>query len=131
MGSYRELVAWRRAMDLVESIYAIVQVLPVEEKFGLCSQLRRASVSIPSNLAEGHARETPREFARFIAVARGSLAELESQLELVARLRLADDQKIQQILANCDELGRILRGLRNSLSLPEHPRRSALSTRNS
>lgn len=117
MGSYRELVAWQKAMDLVERVYAVVQCLPAEEKFGLASQLRRAVVSVPSNLAEGHARDTAREFARSIAIARGSLAELETQLELVARLRLARCEEIQTLLVACDELGRILRGLRKSLQI--------------
>jgi four helix bundle protein len=113
--SYRDLLAWQKAMGLVELVYAVTRGLPPEERFGLTSQLRRAAVSIPSNIAEGHAREGTKEFARYIAIARGSLAELETQIELLSRLNMAQPVHLIPIFACCDELGRILRGLRKSL----------------
>jgi four helix bundle protein len=113
--SYRDLVAWQQAMRLVESVYALVSLLPADERFGLASQLRRSAVSIPSNIAEGHARESTKEFIRYIATARGSLAELETQLELISRLKMTEAGQLDQTLSCCDELGRILRGLRKSL----------------
>jgi four helix bundle protein len=102
-------------MKLTEKVYALTEELPRDERFGLIAQLRRAAVSIPSNVAEGHARGSTRDFARFIAIARGSLAELETQLHLVHRLNMVYAVQVEPVLAHCDELGRILRGLRKSL----------------
>ena len=113
--SYRDLVAWQQAMRLVELVYALVSLLPVDERFGLASQLRRSAVSIPSSIAEGYARESTKEFIRYIAIDRGSLAELEAQLELVSRLKMTEAGRLDQTFACCDELGRILRGLGKSL----------------
>jgi four helix bundle protein len=113
--SYRDLLAWQKAVVLVESVYKVTAGMPAEERYGLTSQLRRAAVSIPSNIAEGHGRETTREFTRFISIARGSLAELETQLEVVSRLAMLSPERTRPILDACDELGRILRGLRKSL----------------
>ena len=75
---YKELDAWKQAMQLVEDVYRLTRALPAEELYGLTSQLRRCAVSIPSNLAEGSARRSPREFAHFLTIALGSLAELET-----------------------------------------------------
>ncbi len=103
-------------MTLVELVYSITAKLPPEERYGLTSQSRRAAVvSIPSNLAEGHARETTKEFTRYIAIARGSLAELETQVELLSRLNMISTEQLRAALDSCDEVGRILRGLRKSL----------------
>ncbi|MGA0585557.1 four helix bundle protein [Dyella sp. KRB-257] len=113
--SYRDLVAWQESMRLVELVYALLSTLPVDERYGLASQLKRCSVSIPSNIAEGHARESTREFARFISIARGSLAEVETQLELISRLGMSSAIALEPAVACCDEVGRILRGLRKSL----------------
>ena len=116
--SYRDLVAWQQAMRLVELVYALVSLLPVDGRFGLASQLRRSAVSIPSSIAsiaEGYARESTKEFIRYIAIDRGSLAELEAQLELVSRLKMTEAGRLDQTFACCDELGRILRGLGKSL----------------
>lgn len=86
--SYRDLLAWQKAVMLVELVYRMSARLPVDERFGLTSQLRRAAVSILSNIAEGHGRESTKEFTRFISIARGSLAELETQLEIALRLNM-------------------------------------------
>src|SRR2546428_212355 len=81
-GSYRDLIVWQKSMVLAKLIYRVTQGFPSEEKFGLTSQMRRAAVSIPSNIAEGQARRGTREFIQFIAQAEGSLADLETQLTL-------------------------------------------------
>ena len=84
--SYRELIVWQKAIDLVVAIYRITQSFPREEAFGLTSQLRRAAVSIPSNIAEGQGRRSAKEFQRFLDIARGSLQEVETQLLIANRL---------------------------------------------
>jgi len=115
VGRYRDLVAWQKAMDLVAKIYVATAVLPQDERFGLTSQLRRAAVSIPSALAEGHARSSTREFVRYISIAMGSLAELETQLLICTKLDLMAEEAVQSLLNHCDEQSRILHGLRKSL----------------
>lgn len=90
---YRDLVVWQQAMELCESVYLLLRKFPAEEKYALCDQLRRAVVSIPSNIAEGNGRGSKSEYARFLAIARGSLFEVRTQLELSERLRYV---KVQQ-----------------------------------
>jgi four helix bundle protein len=113
--SFRDLEAWREAMVLTVRIYELSESLPPSERFGLTAQVRRAAVSIPSHLAEGHARGATRDFVRFIGMARGSLAEVETQVDLAGRLGYVDDDDVAAAMARCDKLGRILRGLRKSL----------------
>jgi len=84
--SYRDLVVWQKSMDFAEHVYRVLRKFPSEERFALCDQLRRAVVSIPSNIAEGRGRDTSRDFARFLTLARGSLNEVATQLELATRL---------------------------------------------
>ena len=84
--SYRDLLVWQRAMDFAEHVYAVQKTFPAEERFGLCDQLRRAVVSIPSNIAEGRGRDSAKDFAHFLMIARGSLNEVATQLELAVRL---------------------------------------------
>ena len=84
--SYRELEVWQLSMELVEAVYAVVGKLPPSERFALGDQLRRAVVSIPSNIAEGFGRKTTRDFLHYLSVARGSLCEVDTQLELAARI---------------------------------------------
>jgi four helix bundle protein len=115
-GHYRDLVAWQRAMELVAKIYLVTALLPQDERFGLTSQLRRAAVSIPSALAEGHARSSTKEFVRYISIAMGSLAELETQLLICAKLELMSEEPVHSLLSLCDEQRRILHGLRKSLT---------------
>src|SRR5690606_10442061 len=86
VSSYRDLQVWRRALDLAEAIYEATAHWPREERFGLVSQIRRAAVSVPSNIAEGAARRSTGEFLQFIGMARGSLAETDTQLLLAQRL---------------------------------------------
>ena len=115
MESYRELVVWRKAVDLVSEIYALTKALPESERFGLTSQLRRAAVSVPSVLAEGHARSSTREFMRYVSMSMGSLAEMETQLVIAGNLGFLEESSIASVLGSCSEVGRMLRGLRKSL----------------
>lgn len=111
--SYRDTVGWQRGMELAELMYGFVETLPENERFGLRSQLRRAVISIPSNIAEGYGRGTPAEFLRSLRVARGSVAEVSTQLELVARLNLAKPH--QSIIDLVAETDRVIQGLIRSL----------------
>ncbi|HET9783585.1 MAG TPA: four helix bundle protein [Terriglobales bacterium] len=112
---YRDLRVWQSAMELTESVYALAKLLPGEEKFALSDQLRRAAVSIPANIAEGQARGHIREFLRYACMARGSLAELETLVQLVARLNYATAPQIQPLQDRLDELRRALDGLTSAL----------------
>lgn len=109
---YRDLVAWQKAMDLVERVYLATNSFPREERFGLTSQIRRAVVSVVSNIAEGQGRRTTdHELIRFLQISLGSLCELETQLELAVRLKFLDKQDAIEIRASSDEVGRLLNGL--------------------
>jgi len=110
-GSYRDLVAWKKSMVLVCETYRATQVFPKNELYGLTSQLRRAAVSVPSNIAEGQARYSKREFHHFLNNARGSLAEVETQVMLACNLNYLSSQETEVLLARAAELGRILNGL--------------------
>ena len=115
VNSYRDLLAWQMAMRLTEHVYRATGTFPNKETYALANQLQRAAVSVPSNIAEGHARSSTKDYLRFISIAMGSLAELETQLELSARLDYIDQPKLGELLAIADELGRMLQGLRKSL----------------
>jgi four helix bundle protein len=110
---HRDLVAWQKAMELAKQIYVLTNSFPKHEVYGLSSQLRRAAVSIPSNLAEGAARNSQREFSYFISAARGSLAEVETQIELAVFLRYISEEAAEGLLVCISDLGRLLTGLRN------------------
>ena len=110
-GSYRDLVAWRKAMILVVQIYRATRTFPKDELYGLTSQLRRAAVSVPSNIAEGQARYSRREFHHFLANARGSLAEVETQIMLASDLAYLPSKEADVLLIKAAEVGRILNGL--------------------
>lgn len=97
--NYRDLIAWQKAIALVESVYTATQSFPAEERFGLSSQLRRAVVSIPSNIAEGQGRHTSKEFIQFLSVAHGSLREVETQIIITQRLAITNDATAEAILA--------------------------------
>jgi four helix bundle protein len=115
VGSYRDLIVWQKAITLAKLIYRLTQQLPSEEKFGLVSQMRRAAVSVPSNIAEGQARRGTREFIQFIAHAEGSLAELDTQLTLAADLGYAGRPQTLEALSQIEELRRMLNALRRKL----------------
>ena len=112
MSSYKDLTVWEKSMDLTEEIYKLVKTFPKEEIYALSNQMRRAAVSIPSNIAEGSSRQSTKEFIQFIYIACGSLSELETQLLLSRRLNYVDDEKFNYIISLCDEVGRMLNGLK-------------------
>jgi len=112
-NTHRDLVAWQEAMKLVEVVYKATATFPKEEVFGLTAQIRRAAVSVPSNIAEGAARNSSREFAQYLGVASGSIAELATQIEIAQRLGyIVHDADISQL---ADRVGRLVNGLRKSI----------------
>lgn len=116
---YRELVVWQKAMDLVTEIYRITASFPNEERFGLSSQARRAAVSIPSNIAEGHGRKATGAYLNHISIAYGSLMELETQIQIAKRLNFLSAEEVSAILEKISEIARMLNGLKKSLSAKE------------
>lgn len=115
MKSFRDLRVWQAAMELVEKIYRLTQKFPNHEVYGLTNQLRRAAVSIPSNIAEGHAREHTKEFLNFLSVTQGSLAELQTQVEIASRLGYAAQSAISELLDDSVSLSKQLYALRNAV----------------
>jgi four helix bundle protein len=114
-------------MNLVKSVYKETKNFPVEERYGLQTQIRRAAVSIPSNIAEGHARRSTKEFLQFISIARGSMAELETQLILAKDLGFLEAPMLTKFMDELNALGKMLRGLEKALSLSLAPRPSPLA----
>lgn len=114
MHGHMELVVWQKAMDLVMAIYKVTRAFPKEELYGLTSQIRRAAVSVPSNIAEGHALKQTQAYMRHLAIASGSLAELQTQLDIASRLGYLTPEATK-VLGQADEVGRMLAGLRRSL----------------
>ena len=115
MNKFEDLKVWQKAMELVEQVYKISNKLPKEEKFGLISQIRRCSISIPSNIAEGAGRNSNKEFIHFLSIANGSLSELKTQLILISRLKFISQDKINELLSLSDEIQRMIYSLQNSL----------------
>jgi four helix bundle protein len=109
--SYRDLIAWRKAMDLVMDVYRATQAFPRDELYGLTNQLRRAAVSVPSNIAEGQARFSRKEFHHFLSLARGSLVEIETQITIAENLGYLGPNQTRPLLDKASELGKILNGL--------------------
>jgi four helix bundle protein len=118
-ASYRDLRVWQNAMDLVASVYRETQGFPKEELYGLTSQMRRAAISIPSNIAEGKGRSTDRDRALFFCHARGSLLELETQILIAERLRYLNVTRAESLIRTSGELGRMLNSLIHSIRTPE------------
>jgi four helix bundle protein len=113
---YRDLIAWQKGIDLVEAVYRLSAHFPKEELYGLTSQVRRAGVSVPSNIAEGQGRWTTGEFVQFLGVSHGSLCEMETQIHIAVRLGMVSQEDADLVLRLASEVGRIIHGLRNSLS---------------
>ena len=113
--SYQELRVWQMGMELVRDVYRLSQRFPEHERYGLTSQMRRAAVSIPANIAEVHARESTKEFLRHVSIALGSLAELETFLMLCDSLGYCDESGTAEVLNKCDQEGRMLRTLQKRL----------------
>jgi len=121
MNQYRNLRVWQQSMDLVEAVYELTDSFPDSEKFGLISQMRRSAVSIPSNIAEGARRNGHREFHHFLGIAKGSLAELETQLEISSRLKFKLDGDYEALLTLSDSLGRMISKLQSSIKASDYP----------
>jgi four helix bundle protein len=113
--SFRDLRVWQAAMDLVEHVYLLTQDFPRHETYGLTSQIRRAAVSVPSNIAEGHTREHIKEYLHHISMAQASLAELETQLEIAVRLKYLSPDQLNDALKRTASIGKQLYALRNAL----------------
>jgi four helix bundle protein len=115
LSSYRKLDVWQRAMDLVVECYNASKKFPREERYGLTSQLQRAAVSVPANISEGQGREHRKEFLHHLSIAHGSLAELETHLQIAERLNYLNSEEVQGLLTRSEEIGRMINGLRKSL----------------
>lgn len=115
--TYRELIVWQKAMDLTVQVYAFLKLLPREELYALSSQMKRAAVSIPSNISEGFRRAHVAEQRQFFNIAYGTGAELETQIEICKRIGYCNDKQVQFIVAILDEVMRMLNVLRRSGSL--------------
>ena len=115
LRTYKDLKVWRKSFNLCISVYRVTTSFPPAERFGLTAQVRRATVSVPSNIAEGYARETTRDYIRHLWIARGSLAEVETQLMLSRELRMVDLPKLEALLTDVAEVERMLSALIRSL----------------
>lgn len=113
--NFRSLKVWQLGMQLAEDVYGLSRHFPKHETYGLGSQIQRAAVSIPANIAEGHAIGSTKDFARFLGIAQGSLAELETHLMLAERMKYGNPIEIGSILSRCGEEARMLRSLRKSV----------------
>ena len=109
--NYRELIVWQKAMDVVELVYQATKIFPKEELYGLTNQVRRAAASIPSNIAEGQARQSTAEFRNFLSIAQGSRAEVETQIMIAQRLGYLPQQQTDQILNLSEEIKRMIYSL--------------------
>ncbi|MBP6010814.1 MAG: four helix bundle protein [Alphaproteobacteria bacterium] len=118
IASYRELRVWQAAMDLAEATYRLTRQMPRQEEYRLSAQLIRATASVPANIAEGFMRGTRKDYANFISIARGSLAETETFLLLVQRLKLVSGPAVEQALSLASSVGRMLTKLRQTLAAP-------------
>ncbi len=114
--NYKDLTVWQKSMDLTEEIYRLVKFLPKEETYALSDKMRRAAVSIPSNIAEGYQRNTDRDFKHFLYIAKGSNAELETQILLCLRLKFFSEDEAEKSLHLIEEVAKMLNGFINRLA---------------
>ncbi|MEM6782498.1 MAG: four helix bundle protein [Bacteroidota bacterium] len=112
---YTDLIVWQRAMDLVDEVYDLARAFPTDERFDLRSQVRRAAVSIPSNIAEGWGRASRKEYLHFLSIARGSLYEVETQMRIAARRQYIRQEEVTILLRHTTEIGKMLLALIRSL----------------
>jgi len=112
---FKELLVWQKSMDLIEEVYRLTQGFPKLETYGLSSQLQHAAVSIAANIAEGNGRDSTREYIHHLAFSLGSLAEVETFLVVSLRLGYSKSNVISKLESQCDEIGRMLRGLQKAL----------------
>lgn len=115
INSYRDLQVWQRSMDLVEAVYALTKDFPKHEEYRLTSQIIRAVISVPANIAEGQRRSTRKDYAKFISIAHGSTAEVETFLLVAERVKLASKSQVEPVIALADEISRMLNALRKRL----------------
>ena len=108
---HRRLIVWQKAMDLIERIYKLTERFPSEERFGLVTQMRRAAISVASNIAEGSARQTAKETLQALYIARGSISELDTQVDIACRLQFINHVEESSALSAIDEVGRLMNGL--------------------
>ncbi len=123
-NSYRDLIVWQKARVLVRDVYSATKHFPVDERFGLVTQLRRAGVSVVANIAEGQGRNTPGEFHHFLGMARGSLTELETELIIADDLGYLKSTEAKSLPSECDEVSRLLNGLMQAISKPHSSTRN-------
>ena len=116
VGGYKDLLVWQKGIKVVKDIYRLTRDFPQDEKWGLVSQMRRAAVSIPSNIAEGQARRTTKDFIQFISIAEGSVAEVDTQLIIAYELGYCDRSIVEPIAEMLEELRKMLNSLRRKLS---------------
>ena len=116
MKNYKKLIVWQKSIQLTKDIYRLVKLLPKEETYGLSDQMRRAAISVPSNISEGNARDTQGEVVHFLSIAQGSLAELETQLILCSELEYIPMEKLSDSIALCDEISRMRSSLKTRIS---------------
>lgn len=114
--SYKDLKVWQKSMDIVDQCYVLTRKFPKSELFGLCSQIQRAAVSVPTNIAEGHGREQIGDYLRHLSIAKGSLVELETLLRIARRQGYIQQSELEPLLRETDEVGRMLTALRKKLS---------------
>lgn len=114
--NYKDLIVWQKSRELVKNVYIIAEKLPKHEQFGLNAQIRRCAVSVPSNIAEGHSRNSIKEYIHFLYIAFGSLAELETQLILACDIGYFSETELNTIFQQIAEIQRMITGLRKSLS---------------
>ena len=107
--SYRDLSIWQQAMDLVTEIYALTKTWPKDEVYGLTSQVRRASVSIPANIAEGYGRESRASYQNFLRIAQGSLKEVETLLQVAVRVDIETKERVESHMRRCESVGKLIR----------------------
>lgn len=113
---YTDYKVWQMAMNLAAEIYKVVKLLPLEERYSLGDQMRRAAVSVPSNIAEGHSRGTTKDFIRFLYISRGSVAELETQLRLSVKINYLKNEDIEHAMLLCSQDGKMLTSLIHKLN---------------
>jgi four helix bundle protein len=109
--SHRDLIVWQKSMDLAVAAYRLTNSFPVDERYGLTSQIRRSSASVPANIAEGYGRESAGAYAQQLKVAQGSLKEFETHVELAHRIGLMDEPTLSNVLKTSEEVGKMLRSL--------------------
>ncbi|HKG26017.1 MAG TPA: four helix bundle protein [Thermomicrobiales bacterium] len=128
--SYRDLLVWQRAMDLFDALYEISESWPKRELFGMTQQLRRAALSVPSNIAEGQGRRGPREFLHHLSIANGSLCEIETCVIAAHRRGYIDNSDLALLLLRSDEIGRMMQAMRTGLeaNINRHSRSDRLTT---